>query len=121
MSVGRPAATMARTKAPQDMGGVALSRASPAAPGATGRSSQPFAGETALPTILAGRIVRDKACLACRLRVRMAACTIGPPLAGGRQDQQGAETIVPYRVLMIAPTSFFADYGCHVRILEEAL
>lgn len=26
----------------------------------------------------------------------------------------------PYRVLMIAPTSFFADYGCHVRILEEA-
>lgn len=26
----------------------------------------------------------------------------------------------PLRVLMIAPTSFFADYGCHVRILEEA-
>jgi glycosyltransferase involved in cell wall biosynthesis len=25
-----------------------------------------------------------------------------------------------YRVLAIAPTSFFADYGCHVRILEEA-
>ncbi len=25
-----------------------------------------------------------------------------------------------YRVLMIAPTSFFADYGCHVRIVEEA-
>jgi glycosyltransferase involved in cell wall biosynthesis len=25
-----------------------------------------------------------------------------------------------YRVLMIAPTSFFADYGCHVRIFEEA-
>ena len=24
------------------------------------------------------------------------------------------------RVLMIAPTSFFADYGCHVRIYEEA-
>ncbi len=24
-----------------------------------------------------------------------------------------------YRVLVIAPTSFFADYGCHVRILEE--
>jgi glycosyltransferase involved in cell wall biosynthesis len=23
-------------------------------------------------------------------------------------------------VLMVAPTSFFADYGCHVRILEEA-
>ena len=25
-----------------------------------------------------------------------------------------------FKVLMIAPTSFFADYGCHVRILEEA-
>lgn len=25
-----------------------------------------------------------------------------------------------YRVLMVAPTSFFADYGCHVRIFEEA-
>ena len=25
----------------------------------------------------------------------------------------------PLRILMIAPTSFFADYGCHVRILEE--
>ncbi|MGB8646783.1 MAG: glycosyltransferase family 4 protein [Anaerolineae bacterium] len=28
---------------------------------------------------------------------------------------------MPYRVLMIAPTSFFGDYGCHVRILEETL
>ncbi len=26
---------------------------------------------------------------------------------------------MPYTVLMIAPTSFFADYGCHVRIWEE--
>ncbi|MGD8997041.1 MAG: glycosyltransferase family 4 protein, partial [Anaerolineae bacterium] len=26
----------------------------------------------------------------------------------------------PYRILMVAPTSFFLDYGCHVRILEEA-
>jgi len=25
-----------------------------------------------------------------------------------------------HRVLMIAPTSFFADYGCHVRIFEQA-
>lgn len=25
-----------------------------------------------------------------------------------------------YAILMLAPTSFFADYGCHVRILEEA-
>ena len=24
------------------------------------------------------------------------------------------------RIMMVAPTSFFADYGCHVRILEEA-
>jgi len=27
---------------------------------------------------------------------------------------------LPQRILMIAPTSFFLDYGCHVRILEEA-
>lgn len=26
-----------------------------------------------------------------------------------------------YRILKIAPTSFFADYGCHVRIYEEAV
>jgi glycosyltransferase involved in cell wall biosynthesis len=26
-----------------------------------------------------------------------------------------------YRILMLAPTSFFGDYGCHVRILEETL
>ncbi len=25
-----------------------------------------------------------------------------------------------HRILMVAPTSFFLDYGCHVRILEEA-
>ena len=25
-----------------------------------------------------------------------------------------------YNVLMLAPTMFFADYGAHVRILEEA-
>jgi len=31
-----------------------------------------------------------------------------------------SRTLRSYRVLMIAPTSFFADYGCHVRILEEA-
>ncbi len=36
---------------------------------------------------------------------------IAPGSAGGATG---------YRVLMIAPTSFFADYGCHVRILEEA-
>lgn len=27
---------------------------------------------------------------------------------------------VRYRVLMIAPTSFFSDYGCHIRIAQEA-
>ena len=26
---------------------------------------------------------------------------------------------MPYKVLVVAPTSFFSDYGCHVRILEE--
>lgn len=31
-------------------------------------------------------------------------------------NEQSSE---PLRILMIAPTSFFADYGCHVRILEE--
>lgn len=25
------------------------------------------------------------------------------------------------KILMLAPTSFFGDYGCHVRILEETL
>jgi glycosyltransferase involved in cell wall biosynthesis len=28
-------------------------------------------------------------------------------------------TSLPYRILSIAPTSFFSDYGAHVRILEE--
>lgn len=27
---------------------------------------------------------------------------------------------MPYKVLMVAPTSFFSDYGCHIRILSEA-
>lgn len=26
---------------------------------------------------------------------------------------------MPYKVLMVAPTSFFYDYGCHIRILSE--
>ena len=26
-----------------------------------------------------------------------------------------------YNILMLAPTMFFADYGCHIRILEEAV
>lgn len=36
------------------------------------------------------------------------------------QTAHGSAQARPYRVLMIAPTSFFADYGGHVRILEEA-
>ncbi|HUV94423.1 MAG TPA: glycosyltransferase family 4 protein [Anaerolineae bacterium] len=39
------------------------------------------------------------------------------PTRGAGQPSREHES---YRVLMIAPTSFFADYGCHVRILEEA-
>ena len=33
---------------------------------------------------------------------------------------QKSTTQQKYRILMIAPTSFFSDYGCSVRILEEA-
>lgn len=32
---------------------------------------------------------------------------------------QERERLLPYRILTIAPTSFFSDYGAHVRILEE--
>ena len=39
-----------------------------------------------------------------------------PRPAAGQTDS----TTMPYRVLMIAPTSFFLDYGAHVRIREEA-
>jgi glycosyltransferase involved in cell wall biosynthesis len=46
------------------------------------------------------------------------------PLPSGVQCLFMDETTVttrssPLRILMVAPTSFFADYGCHVRILEE--
>jgi len=37
-----------------------------------------------------------------------------------RSEKTASPQDCQYRVLMIAPTSFFADYGCHVRILEEA-
>lgn len=37
------------------------------------------------------------------------------------QMTAGAELVGQvYKILMIAPTSFFSDYGCSVRILEEA-
>lgn len=43
-----------------------------------------------------------------------------PQKQSSGQNSPPANTPSPsYRVLMIAPTSFFADYGCHVRILEE--
>jgi glycosyltransferase involved in cell wall biosynthesis len=42
----------------------------------------------------------------------------GPPMGVPTEGMSG--TPGRYRVLMIAPTSFFGDYGCHVRILEEA-
>jgi glycosyltransferase involved in cell wall biosynthesis len=35
-------------------------------------------------------------------------------------DGEATSSRKPYRILMIAPTSFFSDYGCSVRILEEA-
>ena len=35
-------------------------------------------------------------------------------------DGEGTASLKSYKVLMIAPTSFFSDYGCSVRILEEA-
>jgi glycosyltransferase involved in cell wall biosynthesis len=40
-----------------------------------------------------------------------------PPEAGAPRNPAAARRL---RVLSIAPTSFFGDYGCHVRILEEA-
>jgi len=41
-----------------------------------------------------------------------------PTPRGAVAGTRGRKT---HNVLMIAPTSFFADYGCHVRIREEAL
>ncbi len=44
--------------------------------------------------------------------------------SGGPQQAVGASKKRPvrktYKVLKIAPTSFFSDYGCHVRIYEES-
>lgn len=38
-----------------------------------------------------------------------------------KRDLPNRSSKSAYDVLMLAPTMFFADYGCHVRILEEAL
>ncbi len=48
----------------------------------------------------------------------MACEAVENPLATA--EGEGTDEKRSFRVLMIAPTSFFADYGCHVRILEEA-
>lgn len=47
---------------------------------------------------------------------------VAPTAVGvdGARDR-GDIPIRSYRILKIAPTSFFADYGCHVRIYEEAV
>jgi glycosyltransferase involved in cell wall biosynthesis len=39
---------------------------------------------------------------------------------GARLAGDDGRVPLSFNLLMIAPTSFFADYGCHVRILEEA-
>ncbi len=41
--------------------------------------------------------------------------------APGHLPASSSRVARQYDVLKIAPTSFFADYGCHVRILEEML
>lgn len=51
---------------------------------------------------------------------------VGGPATSRRADPQGApnagveRSARRFKVLKLAPTPFFADYGCHVRILEEA-
>lgn len=42
-----------------------------------------------------------------------------PVPSGGAQPAATASLSPTYKVLKVAPTSFFADYGCHVRIYEE--
>ena len=50
---------------------------------------------------------------------------LATPVVGGHDGPSVTASSLPvpgpFRVLKLAPTSFFADYGCHVRILEEAL
>lgn len=48
-------------------------------------------------------------------RAAKAATELGSSLSNGE-----GSALQPYKILMIAPTSFFSDYGCSVRILEEA-
>ncbi len=44
-----------------------------------------------------------------------------PREVAGKVASSQPNGVRSFRVLKIAPTSFFADYGCHVRILEETL
>lgn len=39
--------------------------------------------------------------------------------ADGRTAQTSVKSAARLRVLKVAPTSFFSDYGCHVRVYEE--
>lgn len=47
--------------------------------------------------------------------------TLHATSATAPRDGVAATSLRSYRILKIAPTSFFADYGCHVRIYEEAV
>ncbi len=40
-------------------------------------------------------------------------------ISNSAEQEQSVEATPSLHILMIAPTSFFGDYGCHVRILEE--
>src|SRR2546423_644595 len=53
-----------------------------------------------------------------RLTARAPARTITRSLTAGIGEFE-VVGFLAYRILTIAPTSFFADYGCHVRIYEE--
>ncbi len=46
-------------------------------------------------------------------------CLVRSSWHGAEATQPDRPTDMPYTVLTIAPTSFFADYGAHVRIWEE--
>lgn len=62
--------------------------------------------------------LRQSVCVEIRLQEFMEKLPNKPVAPTMGTAAQGDERAL--RILMIAPTSFFADYGCHVRILEEA-
>lgn len=72
------------------------------------------------PSILAPRsALAVQSPIVIRTSLPLEAGELAPPTAAPASPTDRAP-IGARRVLMIAPTSFFADYGCHVRILEEA-